>query len=399
MALIISSCPQDSFTCHRLGNCIPLDLRCDGYFDCPEGDISDEEDCKRVSLDPATYKKEQPPLNRERQRVDINIGIRVFKISNIRELDQQITVKFQLVITWLDGRLTFNNLRDNFALNVIDTDERQKLWLPFLVFQNTKKMSSTIASDDKTNILTVVKERSSSQESLKSLYENKVYMGNQNHMRLSTMYMDDFDCNFQLEMFPFDLQKCPLKIETPLYLGPLLNLQLANVSAFHNIELIQFDFIGFEFPDKDQDETAAIYMKLLRIFKYHLATTYLPTLCLIIIAELTLFIHESHFEATIMVALTTMLVMYTLYQSVSTTLPQTSYLKMIDIWLLMGLILPFIVILILIAIDAWKHFDVVPAKPEVDKAKTLVKIALPILTGIFMVIYWIIALNHYFSNY
>ena len=49
---------------------------------------------------------------------------------------------------------------------------------------------------------------------------------------------------------------------------------------------------------------------------------------------MTLFIDASHFEATIMVALTSMLVMYTLYQSISATLPQTAYLKMIDYWLL-----------------------------------------------------------------
>jgi hypothetical protein len=46
-----------------------------------------------------------------------------------------------------------------------------------------------------------------------------------------------------------------------------------------------------------------------------------------------------------MVSLTSMLVMYTLYQSVAGSLPQTAYLKMIDIWLLFGLIMPFVVFL------------------------------------------------------
>jgi hypothetical protein len=42
-----------------------------------------------------------------------------------------------------------------------------------------------------------------------------------------------------------------------------------------------------------------------------------------------------------MVALTSMLVMYTLFQSVSDDLPQTPYLKMIDIWLLAGRLVAF----------------------------------------------------------
>jgi hypothetical protein len=71
---------------------------------------------------------------------------------------------------------------------------------------------------------------------------------------------------------------------------------------------------------------------LQRMYFYHLAATYLPTICLLIIAEITLFIDESHFDTTVMVSLTSMLVMYTLYQSIAGTLPQTAYLKMIDIW-------------------------------------------------------------------
>ena len=84
---------------------------------------------------------------------------------------------------------------------------------------------------------------------------------------------------------------------------------------------------------------------LQRMFFYHLAATYLPTICLLIIAEITLFIDESHFDTTVMVSLTSMLVMYTLYQSISGTLPQTAYLKMIDVWLLFGLMLPFVIFL------------------------------------------------------
>ena len=46
-----------------------------------------------------------------------------------------------------------------------------------------------------------------------------------------------------------------------------------------------------------------------------------------------------------------MLVMYTLNNSVSSKLPPTSYIKLIDIWLLFGLILPFFIILLLALIE------------------------------------------------
>ena len=85
-----------------------------------------------------------------------------------------------------------------------------------------------------------------------------------------------------------------------------------------------------------------VEIKLKRRCLFHLATTYFPSLCLFAISEILLFLNEEHFEATIMVSLTAMLVMYTLHQSILLQLPKTSYIKMIDIWLLYGLTLSLI---------------------------------------------------------
>ena len=48
------------------------------------------------------------------------------------------------------------------------------------------------------------------------------------------------------------------------------------------------------------------------------------------------------------VALTSTLVMYTLYSSVSSTLPVNGCIKMIDIWLIHGLLNPFMVFMVLV---------------------------------------------------
>ena len=84
-----------------------------------------------------------------------------------------------------------------------------------------------------------------------------------------------------------------------------------------------------------------VEITLKRIFQYHLAATYLPSALLMILTTITFFVDEKHFDVTIMVHLTTMLVTYTLYDGVSASMPKTSYLKFIDIWLLYGLIVPF----------------------------------------------------------
>ena len=74
---------------------------------------------------------------------------------------------------------------------------------------------------------------------------------------------------------------------------------------------------------------------------------FIPSICLILAAEVALFIDETHFEAMIMVALTSNLVMYTLYSAIQVELPEDSGLKLIDIWLLHGLVMPMVVFIVL----------------------------------------------------
>ena len=74
---------------------------------------------------------------------------------------------------------------------------------------------------------------------------------------------------------------------------------------------------------------------------------FIPSICLVLAAEMTLFIDEKHFKATIAVALTATLTMYTLYNSFQEKLPDDSTLKLIDIWLLHGLLMPMVVFVIL----------------------------------------------------
>ena len=100
-----------------------------------------------------------------------------------------------------------------------------------------------------------------------------------------------------------------------------------------------------------------------------------------------------------MVALTSMLVMYTLYQGTSKYLPHTSYMKMMDIWLFGGLILPFDIIAIQILMDYLVMNDM---KKETQLNSKLflktMQVSLPIISGTFCIIYWIIGLYYNYHD-
>ena len=93
-----------------------------------------------------------------------------------------------------------------------------------------------------------------------------------------------------------------------------------------------------------EERNSKIYVMfvLKRIFFYHITNTFMPTCTLLIIAQATLHFNESKIELGIGLLLTVLLVMYTLYQSITGSLLQTAYLKMIDYWLLFCLFIPFI---------------------------------------------------------
>ena len=70
-------------------------------------------------------------------------------------------------------------------------------------------------------------------------------------------------------------------------------------------------------------------------------TVYIPTLLLIIISHMTNYFKPFFFEAVVTVNLTVMLVLATMFISVSDNLPKTSYIKMVDVWLIFNLMIPF----------------------------------------------------------
>jgi hypothetical protein len=110
--------------------------------------------------------------------------------------------------------------------------------------------------------------------------------------------------------------------------------------------LKQFKVVNVSIESSTDMSRLKVNIKLQRIFYYHLTNTYMPTLTLLIITEVTLHFDETKTELAIGLSLTIMLVMYTMYQSISESSIKTAYLKMIDYWLLFCLLMPFFIFMI-----------------------------------------------------
>ena len=408
--LKFTDCNDNEFTCHHYGNCISLDKRCDGNEDCPL-DGSDEKNCTLMTLKDG-YNKKYPSEGTN----SISISIHIQDLLDIKELEMKYKIYLKVEMRWYDSRIFFRNLKSKFKNNQLSFEEIKKIWTPALCFLNSE-LNYVIAGQQHDEKFTdfagkgyVVIDRNgmSQKNPLEELDEDYVYPGNENSLIMENWMVVVLDCKFDLKMYPFDNQVCPINLVIPESHNSEFVMQWIEPPHVDKIDLMEYEVLSnLEFNNTNSPlHEIIVYIKLRRRLSYHIINTYVPSFCLMIIAVFTLFIDVSHFEATIMVTLTSMLVIYTLHQSITANLPQTSYMKMIDVWLASCLIVPFIIIAIHVILDymIMKESDqvIVINKKETYRGNSKkflksMQIILPLTVGIFCIVYWIIGLSYYYS--
>ena len=208
--------------------------------------------------------------------------------------------------------------------------------------------------------------------------------------------------------YPFDTQKCPIQVRIRGNFKNQFVLNWLKSPIIEDMDLTQYNVHQYlEYENHTAPMTTiGVEIILCRKLSYHIFNTYIPTLILVMIAGYTLFIDFSHFEVSIMIALTSMLVTYTLFQSISHHLPHTSYMKMIDIWLFGGLIFPFFIITILVLMDSLIMREKEKATDCSDDGNKRLKstifmksmqIILLTIGSAFCLIYWVVGLYYHYS--
>ena len=145
-------------------------------------------------------------------------------------------------------------------------------------------------------------------------------------------------------------------------------MDLANIPRdFSELTLEDKDLTMFTITSlslKKSEHVVQMVIVMKRKIQTEMLTTYLPTLLLLIITYTTVFFKAIYFEASLTVNLTIMLVMTTIFTSKIEELPPTSDTKMIDIWLIFCLLVPFAFTLIQTAIECYREETTDVKRPE-----------------------------------
>ena len=240
----------------------------------------------------------------------------------INELEGIWQSKVSFEVTWFDQRLFMQNLKNNDNLNILKDEERKELWIPEIIFGNNDDEERMVL-DEKSLLIVNRKQKEGFPSSNGDLDAAEIFLGELNPILYRRTYSTKFDCNFNLESYPFDTPECKMELMVPPSLTELVELVAQNISYLGPRKLSQFEIIKSTF--ENQDGVAIFVMVFRRRFENQILTVYIPSLCLLGVTIMTSFINTEHFEANIMVYLTTMLVMYTLFQTISISLPQVEF--------------------------------------------------------------------------
>ena len=344
LQLLLSNCDEDQFTCND-GTCIALQSRCDKKQDCR--DLSDEKECQIVALDTERYLKDDspPPLTPGR-KLEVTLSVDIKNILNLREVQNIISLKFLLESTWKDSRIKYYNLKEDEELNTLIYSERQKIWVPRILFFNTREDFTSI--NDEEAFAKVIRSKNGSLLNLETSEDILAYKGSENDVKIQRVYEIDFLCNYDMTFYPFDIQVCTLDLIIHGNTAKFIDLLPGNLKYSGGTDLAQYYIMSYDIYKENikGKEGVQVSITLGRRLLGVILTIYVPTLLLNTIGYSTNYFKDFFFEAVVGINLTCMLVLVTLFISVSDGLPKTAYIKMVDYWLIVTLILPFVEIML-----------------------------------------------------
>ncbi|XP_037779377.1 glutamate-gated chloride channel-like [Penaeus monodon] len=180
-----------------------------------------------------------------------------------------------------------------------------------------------------------------------------IFSGYENSIEISQLYTVRYNCEFNLAMFPFDSQICSMHFTLVSAAASYMVLVPGKAIYSGPENLIEYTIGRVHMAASQENEfaTLRVDVRFYRRFVYYLLTLYIPSALLMIIAYASLFFNPLDFNSRIVVALTALLVLSSLFTQTSNSLPKTSYFKMVDVWFFFSIVIIFLVVLLQTLID------------------------------------------------
>ncbi|KAL3266304.1 hypothetical protein HHI36_010483 [Cryptolaemus montrouzieri] len=258
----------------------------------------------------------------------IGMDLTIASFDAISEVNMDYTITLYLNQYWKDERLAFSHQNEVLTLA---GDFAEKIWVPDTFFAN-----------DKNSFFHDVTER------------NKlVRLDGDGGITYGMRFTTTLACMMDLHYYPLDSQNCTVEIESYGYtvMDVVMYWMDTPVRGVEEAELPQFTIIGWETNDRMEKLATGIYQRLSLSFKlqrnigYFVFQTYLPSILIVMLSWVSCWINHEATSARVTLGITTVLTMTTISTGVRSSLPRISYVKAIDIYLVMCFVFVFAALL------------------------------------------------------
>ena len=172
------------------------------------------------------------------------------------------------------------NLVENKGLNNLDDEETSKIWTPNLVFKNTADDVKTVPDNDS---MILIEKRGNHKIEKSDLQETAYHEGSENPITFSRNYNQEFICNFELHNYPFDVQSCQIVLGPAAKDQFFIQLNPESLEYSGPTEMLTYTVKGYTMTKIEGSVMVTIELK--RLVARHILSTYLPSLCSLIIAQ------------------------------------------------------------------------------------------------------------------
>ncbi|CAG9856739.1 unnamed protein product [Phyllotreta striolata] len=258
----------------------------------------------------------------------VGMDLTIASFDAISEVNMDYTITLYLNQYWKDERLAFGGDDEILTLS---GDFAEKIWVPDTFFAN-----------DKNSFLHDVTER------------NKlVRLSGDGFIVYGMRFTTTLACMMDLHYYPLDSQNCTVEIESYGYtvVDVVMYWKSTPVRGVEEAELPQFTIMGWETNDRKERLATGTYQRLSLSFKlqrnigYFIFQTYLPSILIVMLSWVSFWINHEATSARVALGITTVLTMTTISTGVRSSLPRISYVKAIDIYLVMCFVFVFAALL------------------------------------------------------
>ncbi|KAG7153291.1 gamma-aminobutyric acid receptor subunit rho-1-like [Homarus americanus] len=260
--------------------------------------------------------------------VGISWSIKNVYEVNFREMSVLLSMYFRM--SWAEPRLVTGSLTGE-GMVPLHSDLMKHLWIPDLFIHETREITS-----------------------FKMIEEVQgVYLRPPNTILFSTLLQTRLACPMSFSRYPFDVQVCNMTVTSYKFSEDVLRLEWMLKEMWADItvddQLPNYDFhiewrnittkhwcSNCSFAPVSVGQAEIV---LARRYALHLLTVYVPSALFVAVAWASFFWPPEVIPGRTVLIITSLLTVISMYAAIGQKSPETSYLKAIDVWLFLCIVL------------------------------------------------------------